>query len=224
MLDIAGMPYTRTAEEVFDDWALDYHAHGMEDEHWPSVHEAFRLIPESSGHYLEVGVGNGFGLFYMATNQYRTGHCLGIDVSANMVDVTQKRIVGVDNAAVRRGEFLGFDPGPDRPDLIFSMEVFYYLADIQRGIEHAFEILTPGGMLMILVNYYEERVESHDWPGQLDTRMQLWSRRQYLNGLQDAGFTEVKQGLFKVSSDSAVRMQNPGTLGTWGKKPLDGPT
>ncbi len=114
MLDIAGMPYTRTAEEVFDDWALDYHAHGMEDEHWPSMHEAFRLIPESSG------------------------HCLGIDVSANMVDVTQKRIVGVDNAAVRRGEFLGFDPGPDRPDLIFSMEVFYYLADIQRGIEHAF--------------------------------------------------------------------------------------
>ncbi|MFV1980596.1 MAG: class I SAM-dependent methyltransferase [Rhodothermia bacterium] len=213
------MSHTRTAAEVFDDWAVDYHARGMEDKHWASVHEAFELIPESSGHYLEVGVGNGYSLFYMATNQYRTGHCMGIDVSANMVDITQQRIVGVDNAAVRHGEFLEFDPGPDRPDLIFSMEVFYYLPDIQKGIEHAFEVLAPGGMLMILVNYYEERLESHDWPGQLDTRMQLWSRSDYLEGLKEAGFTDVKQELFEVPADPDARAKNPGTLGTWGRKP-----
>ena len=139
-----------------------------------------------------------------------------------LVDVTQKRIVGVDNAAVRHGEFLEFDPGPDRPDLIFSMEVFYYLPEIQKGIEHAFEILAPGGTLMILVNYYQERVESHDLPGQLDTRMQLWSSNDYLEGMQAAGFIDVTQGQFEAPTDPVVRTMNPGTLGTWGKKPLEG--
>jgi SAM-dependent methyltransferase len=210
------MEMRRTAEEVFDRWALDYHAPGMEDEHWPSVKEAFELIPESNGLYLEVGVGNGYGLFYMATNQYTEGRCLGIDVSHNMVDLAQKRIMGLENVEVRRADFLEFDPGDERPDLIFSMEVFYYFPNISEGIAHAFEILAPGGRVMILVNHYQERPESHDWPSQLETPMQLWSARQYLDAMAGAGFVDVQQKIF-----GAPVGPEPGTLGTWGLKPSD---
>jgi SAM-dependent methyltransferase len=208
------MSYSRTAEEVFDDWALDYHASGMEDEHWPSVREALDVIPESNGLYLEVGVGNGYGLFYMATNMYSGGQCLGIDVSANMVDATRKRVVGLENVAVRHTGFMEFEPDEERPDLIFSMEVFYYLPSIAEGIKHAFDILAPGGTLMILVNHYLERVESHDWPDQLDTPMQLWSSQDYHDAMVDTGFVDVTQKIFEQSGDP-----EPGTLGTWGTKP-----
>lgn len=208
------MDLSRTAEEVFDDWALDYHAPGMEDEHWPNVHRAFELIPESNGLYLEVGVGNGYGLFYMATNQYKRGRCLGIDVSRNMVDLSEKRVTGLDNVTVRQADFMELHALEERPDVIFSMEVFYYLPDIGAGMAHAFDILEPGGTLMILVNHFLERPESHDWPNQLGTRMQLWSAEQYREGMKAAGFADVQQRIL-----GGKEAANDGTLATWGIKP-----
>lgn len=208
------MSHTKTAREVFDTWALDYHAPGMEDEHWPRVREAFDLIEESDGLYLEVGVGNGYGLFYMASNQYRYGRCLGIDVSENMVDLARKRVVGLDNVTVRHADFMKFEPDEERPDLIFSMEVFYYLPSIREGIRHALDLLEPGGRLMILVNHFLERPESHEWPAQLDTRMELWSMQEYLEAMREIGFERVEQMIFGTPMEPAT-----GTLGTWGWKP-----
>lgn len=210
--------HQRTAEEVFDDWALDYHADGMEDGHWPSVREAFDRIPDSDGLYLEVGVGNGYGLYHMATNQYARGTCLGIDVSANMVEVTGKRIGGLPNASVRRQNFLDFHPDEIAPDLIFSMEVFYYLGEIQDGLEHAMNVLAPGGWLWVLVNFFEEHTESHDWPDQLDTPMTRWSAADYRDGFVRAGFSQIRQDFLNVPADPAERSRNPGTLATWGLK------
>lgn len=206
--------YSKTAREVFDRWALDNHAPGMEDQHWPSVREAFDIVEPSDGLYLEVGVGNGYGLFYMATNQYQDGHCLGIDVSENMVDLARRRVVGLDNVTVRHADFMAFEPEEERPDLIFSMEVFYYLPSISGGIEHAFDILADGGRLMILVNHFVERPESHEWPRQLDTRMELWSMGQYAEAMRSAGFENVEQDIYGSPGDPET-----GTLGTWGWKP-----
>ena len=154
----------------------------------------------------------------MATNQYRNGTCLGIDVSENMVDLTLERVVGLENTSVMKLDFLDFWPEVERPDFIFSMEVFYYLPEIQMGIDHAFEVLEPGGTLMVLVNHYKEHLESREWPDQLDTHMQLWSGPEYHEGMRSAGFTDVMQSLFHVPGDPQKRLKNPGTLGTWGKK------
>jgi SAM-dependent methyltransferase len=207
---------SRSAEQVFDEWALDYHAPGMEDEHWPSVREAFDLIADSDGLYLEIGVGNGYGLFYMATNQYMHGKCVGIDVSRNMVDLAQKRVMGLENASVRHAEFLEFQPEDESPDLIFSMEVFYYLHDMEEGMRHAYDVLASGGQIMILVNHYRERADTHEWPDKLGTPMQLWSAQEYLEAMKRAGFERVGQRMFGVAPDSKY-----GTLGTWGFKPSD---
>jgi hypothetical protein len=53
------MTHDTTAKDVFEAWGNDYHADGMETEHWPRVREMFNLIEPSNGDYLEVGVGNG---------------------------------------------------------------------------------------------------------------------------------------------------------------------
>ena len=212
------MTRSNSAKEVFDRWALDYHAPGMEEDHHASVEEAFTLVQPSKGLYLEVGVGNGYGLQHMAQNQYRDGSCIGIDVSPNMVALTKERVSGLRNAEVMEADFLTFEPDV-APDLIFSMEVFYYLPEIQQGIDHAMNLLAPGGTLMVLVNHYHERLDSHDWASQLDTHMQLWTAAEYAAGFETAGFLDVRQGCFATPSDPEHRLVNPGTLGTWGRKP-----
>ena len=46
----------QSAKEIFDQWALDHHAEGMEKGHWKRVKKAFELIPPSQGNYLEIGI------------------------------------------------------------------------------------------------------------------------------------------------------------------------
>lgn len=52
------------------------------------MRQIFDLIEPSDGNYLEVGVGNGYGLAYMATHEFANGHCLGMDLSASMGGMT----------------------------------------------------------------------------------------------------------------------------------------
>ena len=75
----------KNARDVFNTWALDYHAEGMEKGHWNSVRKAFEMIPDSDGSYLEIGVGNGYSIHYMAEHQYKQGTCYGLNISENMV-------------------------------------------------------------------------------------------------------------------------------------------
>jgi len=128
----------KSARDVFDNWARDHRADGMEREHWETVEQAYNLIPESKGNYLEVGVGNGYGLHYMAIHQFSNGQCYGLDVSSEMVERSRQKVKDLENAHVERENFLFWEPPKNLQfSLIFSMEVFYYFSDIQKGIEKA---------------------------------------------------------------------------------------
>ena len=199
----------RTAKEIFDSWALDYHADGMEKSHWQSVRQAFDKIPESCGNYLEIGFGNGYGIAHMATHQYQQGTCYGLDISPNMVEKAQKRLDVFNNIYLNSGDFLTWQPDQDlKFSCIFSMEVFYYFQNIREGIQKAVSLLEPKGMLMILVNHYLENVETHSWSDDLQTRMTLWSKEDYRTGLLEAGLSHVKQEILNAGDGL-------GTLCTW---------
>ena len=205
--------HRRTAKDVFDDWALDYHADGMEKSHWQSVQEAFQIIPDSDGNYLEIGFGNGYGIKYLATHQYKTGQCYGLDISPNMVQKASQTVSDLKNVHLEAGDFLTWTPRKNiQFSCIFSMEVFYYFEDIRKGIIKASSLLKPNGRLMVLVNHYLENPESHTWPGDLNTPMALWSRKDYLKGFQSAGFRDIHQCRLDQKSNL------PGTLCTVGIK------
>lgn len=208
--------HMKSAEEVFDRWAQDYHADGMEKEHWEVVAQAFRLIPESTGNYLEIGIGNGYGLYHMATHQFSQGRCWGLDVSSEMVRVTKQKIQDLGNAQAEQGDFLLWRPPENLIfSLIFSMEVFYYFPDIQKGIEKAASLLEKNGMLMVLVNFFKESPISHSWPQEVHTPMQLWSEEDYRRGFIQAGFRNVEQHRFYKASRSSN--DDGGTLVTMGR-------
>lgn len=204
---------TRTAKDVFNDWAKDYHAEGMEKSHWQSVQEAFQMIPESNSNYLEIGFGNGYGIKHMASHQYKEGKCFGLDISPNMVQKASQNISGLGNIHLESGNFLTWTPRKGiQFSCIFSMEVFYYFEDIRKGIEKAFSLLEANGRLIVLVNHYLENQESHSWAKDLNTAMTLWSEKDYIQGFQSAGFRDIHQCRLNQKSNS------PGTLCTTGMK------
>jgi trans-aconitate methyltransferase len=200
-------------QTVFDAWSRDYHADGMEKSHWSSVEQAFSLIPENNGNYLEIGIGNGYGIQHMASHQFSGGHCYGLDISPGMVKITGQRLSHLSNVTLESGDFLTWQPPSEiRFSIVFSMEVFYYFPDIQKGIDRASALLEPGGALMVLVNYYQENPVSHSWPDELNTPMVLWNKDDYITGFKRAGFRDLKQEILISDPDT----QSRGTLATWG--------
>lgn len=207
----------RSAEDVFDEWSKAGRDEDMAKRHWPSVKQAFSRLAPSTGKYLEIGVGNGYAIGYMATHQFSEGHCFGLDVSREMVRRCRERLALLENATVEQADFLLWSPPKHEYfDIVFSMEVFYYFRDIQSAIDKAFSVLSLGGQLWVLVNFYLENRLSHHWPKQVGTPMQLWSRADYEQGFKKSGFVDVEQEL--ISGGSA---EDGVTLCTCGRKPPD---
>jgi SAM-dependent methyltransferase len=204
---------------VFDDWARDYHADGMEKGHRPRVEQAWAtLAPREDGDYLEIGVGNGYAIRHMATGPFAGGRCVGLDLSPHMAERARKATRDLENVRIECADFLEWQPEPDLEfGLIFSMEVFYYFPDIQRGIDHAASLLRPGGTLMVLVNHYAEHEASLDWPAQLDTPMTAWPAAEYRAAFERAGLVDIHQEHYKDPPDVADA-RDPGTLATRGRR------
>jgi SAM-dependent methyltransferase len=204
-------PVTR----LFDKWAQDDHAEGMEIEHWPTVKQAIELLPPVHGNYLEIGIGNGYAIQYFAETGFNNCICYGLDISSEMVLRAERALKHLENVRLAHADFLGWQPLESiRFDLIFSMEVFYYFNNIQAGIDKAASMLSPGGILMILVNYYRENPESRDWPKKLGIPMQLWSMENYKDGFANAGL----QGILQQQLKHQNRTDESGTLVTWAHK------
>jgi len=213
------MKQQKTVKEVFEAWGRDYHADGMEAEHWPRARAIYELIEPSDGNYLEIGVGNGYGLAHMATHQFVRGHCWGMDISSTMTSLARERTRSLGNVTVETGDFFTWNFDGVQFDVIFSMEVFYYLPDMQTGLDKAFSILKPGGVLWVAVNYYQENTDSADWPDRLGAPMQRWSAAAYRAGFEQAGFSDVGQHMIDTPIPTDSGHGDAPTLCTVGRRP-----
>jgi cyclopropane fatty-acyl-phospholipid synthase-like methyltransferase len=205
----------KPVKDVFDEWSKAGRGDDMAKRHWPRVKQAFSQISPGSGNYLEIGVGNGYAISYMATHQFSGGKCYGLDVSGEMVRHCRENLAHLGHVTIEQADFLFWRPStPKLFDIVFSMEVFYYFHDIQSGLDKAFSIIASGGQLWVLVNFYLENTISHDWPRRVGTPMQLWSQADYKKGFEKSGFADVNQQLLtdKNAEDGI-------TLCTVGKRP-----
>jgi SAM-dependent methyltransferase len=209
----------RSAQEVFDQWGQDHRGEGMQKYHWPRVKQAFDMIPNQKGNYLEIGTGTGYAIEHMAQNQFANGQCYGLEISEHMVRNTKAQVDDLSNVTIEQGDFLEWDFDAHlKFTLIFSMEVFYYFPDMQAGLKKAYSLLQPGGQLWILVNYYHENTVSHDWQEMMNTPMQMWSRQDYRQGFSQAGFRDVTQMQLTNTGGVDFKEKDAGTLCTYGTR------
>ena len=208
--------------EVFDGWAVEGRADGLESSHGPSARPAFEklsLAPDSW--YLDIGCGSGYTVRWAAA-ACQGGRAVGLDLSSGMVRLATRLSASSPTAEFLCSEFPDASLPAGQFDAIFSMETFYYIADLPRALARVHELLKPGGQFACVVDFYAENTASHGWPLELETEFRLLSALGWKNTFLAAGFELQEQSRIKRSEESGVPTWKirQGSLLTLGRKPL----
>ncbi|MDH3495529.1 MAG: class I SAM-dependent methyltransferase [Gemmatimonadota bacterium] len=220
---------------VFDEWAQGDRADRMADSHWPVARRALeRLALARDARFLDIGCGNGSAVRWAAAAA-PGGRVVGIDVSPEMIALAKRLSARLPNTEFRvamfgaRGGLAGLAPdGTGNPvglfDAIFSMEVFYYLPDLDAALGETLDLLVPGGRFACAVDFYGENVASHSWPDDLGVEMTLLDQAGWQAAFERAGFVHVSQE--RIRQPEPAESDGPpdwkvthGTLLTMGERP-----
>lgn len=180
----------KDAADVFDDWARQGRAEGMETGHGQTAGPLLATLPIAPGaRFLDLGCGNGWAARFAAS---QGASAMGIDASKEMVDrANQKaRDAGLDARFVR-GDFAAIDSPDDAFDVAWSMEALYYAPDPDAVLREVHRLLRPGGTMHMIIDHYTENEASHSWSGDLDVHMDLRSEADWVAAFQAAGFADA---------------------------------
>ncbi|MDG1545636.1 MAG: class I SAM-dependent methyltransferase [Candidatus Poseidoniia archaeon] len=178
--------------KVFDEWAISGKDKGMEISHADSVSEILdyalsRLKTiDNKFTFLDIGCGNGWVVDKLSRKENCT-LAMGIDGADNMIINANKR--------ESKGTFLLKDINDfkieTKFDLIFSMEVLYYLEDPSEVIKKTYELLNPNGRFIIGIDHYFENEDCHNWQEKVGTLMHLFNEQKWKDFFKDASFSNI---------------------------------
>ena len=177
---------------VFDDWARNGKDEGMEKSHNASVSEIldFALAKVCNRKdiftFLDIGCGNGWVADRISRNK-KCSFSLGIDGAEAMINNALNR----ETSAEYRLADLNFLGSSDSFDLIFSMEVLYYLDNPLNTIKKIYDILNPNGRFIMGIDHYFENENSHNWQEKVGTRMHLLKEEEWLSFFHKTNFEEI---------------------------------
>ncbi len=192
------MPQTDPNEnlrEEFNRWAEAGKGEEMEESHLPitlPVLDLMKIAPDDN--VLDVGCGAGW-LCRLLSERVPEGRVVGMDISDEMVRHARKKYVGLDNTMFVIG---GVDEIPWDANFFthaISVESAYYWPDPARGLREIFRVLREGSSAWILINYFLENRDSHQWAGQFKTPAHLLRAEEWATLFRDAGFSDVEHRL-----------------------------
>ena len=178
--------------KVFDEWAILGKDKGMENSHAASVSEILdyalsRLKTESDSFtFLDFGCGNG----WVADQISKKNNCsfsMGVDGAENMILNAKNR----QSEAVFCLEDLNSFETDKKFDLIFSMEVLYYLENPSTVIETIRHMLNPKGRFIMGIDHYFENEECHDWQEKVGTRMHMFKEEKWLDFFAKSNYKHI---------------------------------
>lgn len=209
--------------DVFEDWAKSGRGQGMAESHTPFVRPVFEELPlPTDGSYLDIGCGNGYTVRWAARSA-PDGRAVGLDVSRRMIALARERSAGLPNAEYHVATFPNDHPlEPGSFDVIYSMEVFYYLPDLGEGLDEVRRLLCPGGAFACQVDFYEENAASHSWPEDVGLEMTLLSEAGWREAFEAAGLEVTYQYRVRLGEDEAPESSwkaTEGSLVTLGRRP-----
>ena len=149
--------------EEFNRWAEAGRGEEMEKSHLPIVAPTLALMDlQPTDRVLDVGCGSGWLVRRLAA-LVPNGLVVGIDVSDEMVRRAQLASAGVPNVQFLHGTAEEIPAPPDSFTKVLSVESAYYWHDPARGLGEIFRVLQPGGSAWILINYYLDNPDCHQW-------------------------------------------------------------
>lgn len=207
---------------VFDDWAARGWADDMEQSHGPFVRRTFARLPIGrDSWYLDIGCGNGYTVRWAADIAI-DGHAVGLDLSPKMIAVARRLGSGHPNVRFHVADFPYDHPLKGvRFDVIYSMEVFYYLPDLGAALDEVRRLLRPGGTFACQVDYYAENRASHMWTKDVGIPMALLSEAEWRDAFEQAGLEVSDQFRVRLPPEEASKpwKVTEGSLVTIGRRP-----
>jgi SAM-dependent methyltransferase len=131
--------------------------------------------PQGWKRILDVGCGD--GLFFKALSQF--GEVEGVEAAADFVDSKLIRSGRVHICAFDRG----FQPGK-RYSLVAMLDVLEHLPDPAGALQHALNLLEPGGTLLVTVPAFRLLWTTHDV---LNAHFTRYTKRSFANLACEAG-------------------------------------
>ena len=206
---------------VFDDWAERGRDEGMAQSHTPFVRPAFESLDlRPDAWYLDIGCGNGYTVRW-AAEAAPEGKAVGLDVSERMIERAREMSAGLENVEFHRAAFPVHPLPHDAFDAILSMEVFYYLPDMDAALAEVARLLKPGGRFACMVDFYGENEASHSWPEDVGVEMTLLDSAGWRRVLEEAGLEVIDQRRVLLAAEEASEpwKATEGSLLTLGQMP-----
>jgi ubiquinone/menaquinone biosynthesis C-methylase UbiE len=179
--------------QEFNRWAAEGKGQGMEHEHMPialPMLERMRLRPDEA--VLDVGCGSGW-LVRLIARLVPQGRVAGIDLSDEMIRQAREASAGQDRVRFEVGSADHIPFPDDSFSRAVSIESAYYWPDPAAGITEIARVTKPSGSAWILINYYRDNPECHQWAPLLPPTHLLWAR-EWEELFRQAGFTDVHHG------------------------------
>jgi len=186
-----------SVQRVFDDWATNGRADSMERGHAINARRAFeRLDLQPGQHYLDIGCGNGYSVRWAAEKDPSI-KAVGIDVSEEMIRYSRELSESIANTRFIHASFPVPELRANCFDAIFSMEVLYYLENLEWGIQNVLRLLKPKGLFVSTIDFYKENPASHSWPDDVGLTMNLLSMAEWKETFEQCGFEVLDQKQLK---------------------------
>ncbi len=193
----------------------------MEQSHAPFVRRVFQELDlPRDAWYLDIGCGNGYTVRW-AAGAAPQGKAVGLDLSAEMVARARTASAGLPNVEYLQAAFPSHNLPHGRFDVVFSMEVLYYLPDLNGAVQEVQRLLKPGGLFACMVDYYQENAASHGWPTDVGLDMTLLDEAGWRRMLEDSGLGVIEQRRVRLPPEEASESWNTteGSLLTLARRP-----
>jgi arsenite methyltransferase len=156
---------------------------------------------------LDLGSGGGIDCFLAAKRVGETGHVIGVDMTAKMIEKARANQVkvGVNNVEFRLGEIEHLPVADGSIDVVISNCVINLSPDKEQVFREAFRVLRPGGKLAV-----SDIVTDGPLPDAIKQDMAAWAgciagaleAQDYIGAIEVAGFVDIK--LTPVYMDKSV--------------------
>ena len=200
------------AISLFNKWVELGKDDGMEKNHAPSVNAMLELIPSkftsSNFDFLDIGCGNGW-LVNKVSKLKNCSKSVGVDGAKKMIEKARLNDSKSHYIQLDLNNIYSFK---EKFDIIFSMEVVYYLNNPQSLINHVFDnLLNKGGIFIMGIDYYTENKKSLNWPQDLNVKMFKGSILEWKKIFINSGFDNTTTYQVCASKDWAGTLVVLGT-------------
>ena len=197
------------ATNLFNNWVDLGKDNGMVLNHGPSVEFMLNLIPQDiilkHFSFVDIGCGNGWVVNKISQHE-KCQFSMGIDGAEKMIkkaklsdSVSQYLHLDINHLESYQPNI---DFGLSAFDIVFSMEVLYYLKSPEITLKYIYsKLLKEGGCCIIGIDHYLENKPSLSWEADLNVSLCTYSISEWKTMFKVAGFNTVKQHQFGQKKD-----------------------